>query len=155
MAPSRVLPMSYYADPSVWVQGSRPGLAGATGEQMRTVGARFNLAKRYRMRLRSRTREGRVELFTLRLRLVVSVGGKSKKKKMKKKKGAARSQRRYFFYAWRVQTETAHAGLCHHVSAFTPPPLPPILDTHPSTQHTLKDDDCRWCNSVCVCVLGV
>lgn len=41
--------MSYYADPSVWVQRSWPGLAGATGEQMRTVGARFNLAKRYRM----------------------------------------------------------------------------------------------------------
>lgn len=41
--------MSYYADPSVWVQRSWPGLAGATGEQMRTVGARFNLAKHYRM----------------------------------------------------------------------------------------------------------
>lgn len=40
--------MSYYAAPSVWVQRSGPGLAGATGEQMRTVGARFNLAKRYR-----------------------------------------------------------------------------------------------------------
>ncbi|CAB1443144.1 unnamed protein product [Pleuronectes platessa] len=37
------------ANPSVWGQRSRPGLAGATGEQMRTVGARFNLAKRYRM----------------------------------------------------------------------------------------------------------
>lgn len=42
------VPVSYYADPSVWVQRSWPGLAGATGEQMRTVGARFNLAKRYR-----------------------------------------------------------------------------------------------------------
>lgn len=44
------MPVSYYADPSVWVQRSWPGLAGATGEQMRTVGARFNLAKHYRMR---------------------------------------------------------------------------------------------------------
>lgn len=33
----------------MWVQRSWPGLAGATGEQMRTVGARFNLAKHYRM----------------------------------------------------------------------------------------------------------
>jgi len=43
------VPVSYYADPSVWGQRSWPGLAGATGEQMRTVGARFNLAKHYRM----------------------------------------------------------------------------------------------------------
>lgn len=40
--------VSYYADPSVWGQRSWLGLAGATGEQMRTVGARFNLAKHYR-----------------------------------------------------------------------------------------------------------
>lgn len=39
--------VSYYADPSVWGQRSWPGLAGATGEQMRTVGAWFNLAKHY------------------------------------------------------------------------------------------------------------
>lgn len=33
----------------MWVQRSWPGLAGATGEQMRTAGAWFNLAKHYRM----------------------------------------------------------------------------------------------------------
>lgn len=33
----------------MWGQRSWQGLAGATGEQMRTVGVRFNLDKRYRM----------------------------------------------------------------------------------------------------------
>lgn len=41
--------MSDYADPSVEVQRSWQGLAGTTGEQMRTVGVRFNLEQRYRM----------------------------------------------------------------------------------------------------------
>ena len=162
----------------MWVQRSWPGLAGATGEQMRTVGARFNLAKHYRMRWAPVPGKDKLNFSHCAshssFQWVEShrkMSNRVKKKKKKKKKALDTESVSLclsccFFILWEsrsdkdrqahkhtnLQTHRALSpSLCFYLPLFL---FPSVWHTSRHTIHTdtLKEDDCQQCNRVCMCV---
>lgn len=104
----------------MWVQRSWPGLAGATGEQMRTVGARFNLDKRYRMQQTPVPGKDELNFSHCASDSSFHVGGKSKNELQRehKKKLLCETCSNKDRPAHKHTQICVDTGLCHQVSVF-------------------------------------